>query len=567
MKPFLKKNYIHIFFIFFLFFHYVFSLAFVGQIILDPFDFLEITGAYDHIIGNIYNGNIESLNTFLSGEIKWFYIERLFYPINFLHLFLNDKFFYFTNDILYKIIAYYSFFLLGKSLFNQKIIAALGALLYATILFKISHFGYCLPFLPYILYLLLNKNVLKNKHYIVILLIGLNMSVVRDVYSLFLLIPISFILIDKKINLKIYLQVFSLIFFSSIIVNLHLIIGSTFFEPIHRISFYTRTDLLTSFLETINFLTFNYNKSHPLYYFDIPLNFLFTFLFALGLLSKDKSIKLISYFLIAVLLIKSIFGSNIMDYFFSGIFEVLSSLQFTRIDRILPLAFSILFLLFIKKSRNFYLKNILFFLCFFSILSIQLKTPLPIITKYQLQNNLSKEKFIEVTKNVYEKDYVAFFNIIFNKKNYINNEVDFNNSIERTYNNYFKLKDYAYIKEIVKDSRVMSVGLDPMIAVVNNIKVIDGYHTVYPLSYKIKFRKIIENELEKNIDLKNYYDNWGNRVYAFYNDQNNIMINFLEAKIVGADYVISKFLIKNSDLQIICKECNNSKNLFLYKIL
>ena len=47
----------------------------------------------------------------------------------------------------------------------------------------------------------------------------------------------------------------------------------------------------------------------------------------------------------------------------------------------------------------------------------------------------------------------------------------------------------------------MSVGLDPMIAVMNDIRVIDGYHSVYPLSYKIKFRKIIEKELTKNIKL------------------------------------------------------------------
>ena len=72
----------------------------------------------------------------------------------------------------------------------------------------------------------------------------------------------------------------------------------------------------------------------------------------------------------------------------------------------------------------------------------------------------------------------------------------------------------------------MSVGLDPMIAVMNDIRVIDGYHTIYPLSYMIKFRKIIERELDNNIILKNYYDNFGSRVYAFYTDKNNIMLNF-----------------------------------------
>ena len=112
----------------------------------------------------------------------------------------------------------------------------------------------------------------------------------------------------------------------------------------------------------------------------------------------------------------------------------------------------------------------------------------------------------------------------------------------------------------------MSVGLDPMIAVINDIKVIDGYHSIYPLNYKIKFRKIIENELNNNSELKNYYDDWGSRVYAFYSDKNNIVLNFQAAKNLGADYVISKFPIKNKDLKIVCFECNNSDQIFLYKI-
>ena len=70
-----------------------------------------------------------------------------------------------------------------------------------------------------------------------------------------------------------------------------------------------------------------------------------------------------------------------------------------------------------------------------------------------------------------------------------------------------------------------------------------------------------------DINLKNYYDNWGSRVYAFYNDENNIMLNFQSAKTLGANYVISKFPIKNNRLKIICNKCNNSKHFFLYEIL
>ena len=44
-------------------------------------------------------------------------------------------------------------------------------------------------------------------------------------------------------------------------------------------------------------------------------------------------------------------------------------------------------------------------------------------------------------------------------------------------------------------------------------------------------------------------------------------INFQSAKTLGANYVISKFPIKNNELKIICSKCNNSSDIFLYKIL
>ena len=79
--------------------------------------------------------------------------------------------------------------------------------------------------------------------------------------------------------------------------------------------------------------------------------------------------------------------------------------------------------------------------------------------------------------------------------------------------------------------------------------------------------QIIEKELEKNDVLKSYYDGWGNRIYAFYNEPNNLLINFNEAQKLGAEYVISEFMINNDNLKLICKKCNNSNTLFLYKLI
>ena len=167
-------------------------------------------------------------------------------------------------------------------------------------------------------------------------------------------------------------------------------------------------------------------------------------------------------------------------------------------------------------------------------------------------NNISPVKLI---KFLAEKNNYKYENLIFYLKS------------EKTFNNYYKFEVYRHIKTITGEERTMSIGLNPMIAVMNDIKVIDGYHTIYPISYKKKFRKIIAKELDKNEILKQYYDNWGNRVYAFYTDSNELLIDFNEAKEVGASFIISSFAIENVNLKLICKDCHSYKNIFLYRIL
>ena len=109
-----------LFFISILAIHYLLPLLFFGQITVNPHDNLDGGVVYDHIISKIYRGDIESINYFLSGNIKWYYFEELFYPINILHYVLNDKLFYFTDEIVKKLLAYFSFYILSKSLGHTK---------------------------------------------------------------------------------------------------------------------------------------------------------------------------------------------------------------------------------------------------------------------------------------------------------------------------------------------------------------------------------------------------------------------------------------------------------------
>lgn len=178
-------------------------------------------------------------------------------------------------------------------------------------------------------------------------------------------------------------------------------------------------------------------------------------------------------------------------------------------------------------------------------------------------------------KNIKYKNYLIYFSLlsllIFQinssftpivKKYFLNGDHNYKNIY--TFNGYYSYKDYMEIKKIVKDSRILSIGLDPMVAIMNNIKTIDGYHTLYPKTYKEKFRKVIEDELKANKRFKKYYDNWGSRVYAFIDNRDNIKINYLAAKNLGAKYILSKYALDSELLTFSCGECKT--NLYLYKI-
>ena len=63
-------------------------------------------------------------------------------------------------------------------------------------------------------------------------------------------------------------------------------------------------------------------------------------------------------------------------------------------------------------------------------------------------------------------------------------------------NLFQEIKDHIDLP--LEDYRVASIGLHPAIAQYNGFYTLDSYNNFYPLTYKYQFRKIIENELEKN---------------------------------------------------------------------
>ena len=395
----------------------------------------------------------------------------------------------------------------------------------------------------------------------------------RDIFALIFLFPLAFFITKRKIKLNFYIKILSIVIIVPILASMHIILGALFFEEVHRSSFQNIhfRDFLGSLINTFDYYLMGFRIYNPYLLFKIPSNILLLILLFFSIFIKEKKIKFLLFFIILILFIRSFFQSPLAEGIFIGWFEILNGFNFVRVDRILPISYVLLFVLILFKSKKKIIKNVLYIGCIVSILSLQMQTPLIQILKFHFKKNLYEEKYHEVKKNIYNKKYSEVLEILSKKTSYEKKELEFNNLINFTFDNYYKFNDYAYLKQIVKSSRVMSVGFDPLIAVMSDIKVIDGYHTIYPLRYKNKFRSIIKEELEKNVlkggTFKSSFDDTGSRVYAYYNDKNNILLNFSAAKDIGAKYIISGFPINNNNLKIVCFECNNSENIFLYEIL
>lgn len=133
-----------------------------------------------------------------------------------------------------------------------------------------------------------------------------------------------------------------------------------------------------------------------------------------------------------------------------------------------------------------------------------------------------------------------------------------------TFRQYYAENVYADIARTIgreqNSYRVVSIGLDPAVALHNGFWTIDGYVTVYPIEYKQRFKKIITDELSKNKANSSYFETWGSKAYLFIDELEgkNVMsartddlhINRLSLDIdalreLGAEYILSSARLEN----------------------
>jgi|TARA_Y100000310_G_scaffold337965_1_gene426375 hypothetical protein len=562
---------VHLIFLFILSLFYLIPYFWVGQLILNPHDLLDSEIVYNHIIGRIYRGDIESINLFLAGEIKWYFLKGILQPQKLLYAFFETETAYWLTDILIKLIAYTCFFKLSRrlncSLFNSALIACL----FASYIDAKTHFGVGIAVFPYLIYLVTKNKNLSLKHYCLLALIGLNFDLPLHMSIIPVLFFTSLILCPKyqKYNFKLFFKISFVLIFFIFLSNLNLIYTQLFSEPSFRTSYFIKApDLITNFKSLMNgFFSIPTIIGNSYFFHYLPFTCYQFFITLISLFSKNRIsylLLLLIFLIISVGFILDLEFVNSIRNSKEGLFK---TIHWRYIFRTLPVLYGLLFvvtpILMIKRT-----KYLIYPIIFFSLITAQIRVSMIPLGKHFISfNNLTVAEKSQLRKSFHDQKYSLLIKDIIKFKEDKAQYPKQSSKSLYTFKGYYDYENYKYIKSLVGDSRTISIGLDPMAAVVNDISVIDGYHSLYPLSYKLKFRKIIEKQLDYNPKTKKYYDDWGGRVYTFVGDPKVIKIDFREANFLGAEYVISKYPISNQFLLSICEKCNNSAELFLYKII
>ena len=584
-----KTKHYHFFFLFIVLTHYYLSFFLFNSLIfateIDTFD-SEIL--FNKIIGQIFRSDFYIADSLLNGEYKWYYFTRIFYITNILYSFLSVEFAFLFLDLAIKIFAYISFYKLSRLIRNRNIFSFLLATIYsytattAVVDYHSSIYGLGAAVIPYLSYLILKNKELKIKNYFFIIFAALN-SHFYFALSLWI-VPFVLYFYEKKINLKLSGKVIFPFLFFCVLVNSNILYIALFNEiPLNR-DFWVDESFpvlknIKLFFQNLFYdpifesqITFPEDVSRkiiylPLFLKKIPISIFYTLAIFLLIFNKIKKRNLFLKVIILIPLVcfieKTSFYTNFVNNLDLGIIK---SIQLSRLK--LLLSFFILFAIANVKNEVVIKKLFIIVLVSVVILFQVNKMVVPFLKNTINYTQVSKDEKIKLKNYFINLDII---NLIKLTKTLSGKEKKEKENF-LTFKDYYNSKNFLKIKNIVKDSYVLPVNIDPAKLIFNDIKVLGGYFQFYPLSFKKNFEEIIKGELDINKSKKNeferrfYLTKSGHRLYAFVNNPNDLKINLDKTKKMGAQFVISTIKLNHDDLLSICENCNGQTDIHLYSI-
>jgi hypothetical protein len=390
------------------------------------------------------------------------------------------------------------------------------------------------------------KGSYKFYHYVILIIFVFYSSLIFT--GIFVLITLSiiylyFLFFHKKYNLP-FLVGIVIMSCGYIIAELNLVIQFLSGDYIsHRVEFKSVGDsFFQSLKNTIDiFLKGSSHASASTPIADAPtLNSPFITLVSIfGLLAslksfKRKDINKVKYLQLIIIIFSTITGISIFYgiWSYNGFLSLIENVNilkiivWSRFQWLTPFLWYLLFSLSIKvfidiyPTKTFIRSTALMLICLQIIFML-------------IMNNELRINYVRIYSKIYKTENLLGKNI----KNYLS---------EPNFRQFYDEKLFKEIKEYIgrpqNEYRVLSLGIYPDIAIYNGFYSLDSYQHNYPLIYKHKFRKIICSELDKSDKQKDYFDDWGNRCYAFSSE-----LGGTASQLIGKD---SAKVIKKLDFDV-----------------
>ena len=573
-------NIYHISFLLILITHYLLSfILFDGIIFGQETDVFEHELLFNKILGDIYKKDYYILNSLLAGNYEWFYFTRALYVINYLYSFFSTENAYLIIDFFCKIVAYVSFFKLSRLVNNKIFYSFLIAAIYSYastssfVDYHSSIFGLGSAILPYLVYLTFKKKDLKIRSYLIIIFAAINSHFYFGMF--YLLIPFILYLYDTNLNKVRLLKIFTIYFIFCILANSNLLYLAFFSEvTFNRDSWQAEGTSIYSniiyFFSSLFYFPLHFTSIElpngefsrilyfPVFFRRICLFLIYTLTFFLLVTNKIKNSRLFIFTILGILFFSFISKTHLYSVIINNLdIGIFKKIQMTRIKVILT--FVILFAMANIKIKK--LDKHIFFILIFTFFIFQINYMiLPAFKKFIAYNGYNEVEKKELKYNLINLNFYELKNLI--KKN-----LDTQSTHSYlTINNYYDPKSFLYIKNLVKNNYVLPININPAKLTYNEIKTIGGYFQFYPQFYKDKFRKIIANELNKDILRKKDFDFFGHRLYAIVVNNRDIDLNFDQIKKMQVSYLLSDKKLFNENLKIVCESCNKDPEMNLYSL-
>lgn len=540
------------------------SLWLLGGVYARVHDNLDSVVVYNIVAGAFWASVFDPsvFDVFIGGASRWYHFTQSFSPQTLPYAILRPGTAYLITEVMGLALAFWGMLQLLRELFGNRPVLKVLACFFA---FSISFHSYGLGLVgaPVVLWLAVRQAPIGAFGLFAAFLIGLSSALV--LHGLF--VPFVFLSVCLMLRLRIQVAqsfaVIGIFLLGCVIASSGLLYATIFGPPSHRTEWSSQL-LAPSLFEFFGELTKDVLTLDGQYHAIFSPGIFAAFFILAGAISGKWRAVFWSVAMIALASTISVGRSFYVDLLPSS----LATIQFNRLGLFGGLVMVLLAGLVMASDSN--RPSRVFCWIGIALYGLVVLTKNIGLNEETLFDTVDDDLRARGEQVLLERDFVRFFSAEFFGGEGISRQSL--RSANQTFATHFRQSTYScFSAALPEGSRVFSIGIDPMIAPMNGIAAIDGYHNFYPLEYKERFRPIVAAQIEGHDRNYWYFEGWGSRLISFVEDPADIRIDLTAAAAVGATHLISAFDLSQSAISDgivpVATDCSAEDSPRLYRLV